>query len=170
MYWSILHLLAAVGQAAASSTRDSCKLIESKIPGRISYPGTTTYNLSLSSYFSGQERALSPGCIFRPTNTTEVSQFVKLVTSDKYKTNFAVRGGGHTLWTGAANIDSGITIDMRLINQVELSEDKTIARIGGGAVWDYAYTQLLPHNLTVMGGRIPGIGVGGFATGGQYSH
>lgn len=80
---------------------------------------------------------------------------------------FAVRGGGPTFWTGAANIERGITIDMRLMNQVELSEDKKIARIGGGAVWDDAYSQLVPHNLTVMGGRIPGIGVGGFASGGQ---
>ncbi|CAG7947196.1 unnamed protein product [Penicillium nalgiovense] len=166
MHWSTLYLLAVTGLAAASAIHDPCKVLESKIPGRVSYPGTTTYNASLSSYYSGQERDLSPGCIFRPTNTSQVSQFVKLVTSDDYKTNFAVRGGGHTLWTGAANIDSGITVDMRLINQVELSEDHKIARIGGGAVWDHAYEQLVPYNLTVMGGRIPGIGVGGFATGG----
>ncbi|KAJ5520276.1 hypothetical protein N7463_000729 [Penicillium fimorum] len=166
MHWSTLYLLAVTGLAAASPVQDPCKALESKIPGRVSYPGSTTYNASVSSYFSGQERALSPGCIFRPTDTSEVSQFVKLVTSDDYKTNFAVRGGGHTLWTGAANIDSGITVDMRLINQVELSEDHKIVRIGGGAVWDHAYEKLVPYNLTVMGGRIPGIGVGGFATGG----
>ncbi|KAJ5154997.1 uncharacterized protein N7500_010436 [Penicillium coprophilum] len=152
--------------AAASAIHDPCKILESKIPGRVSYPGTTSYNASLSSYYSGQERALSPDCIFRPTNTSEVSQFVRLVTSDDYKTNFAFRGGGHTLWPGAANIDSSITIDMRAINQVDLSEDHRIARIGGGAVWDHAYEQLVPYNLTVMGGRIPGIGVGGFASGG----
>ncbi|KAJ5794716.1 hypothetical protein N7457_001315 [Penicillium paradoxum] len=166
MHWSALHLLAVTGLAAASATHDPCKALEYRLPGRVSYPGTTTYNASLSSYYSGQERTLRPGCIFRPTNTSEVSQFVKLVASADYKTNFAVRGGGHTLWTGAANIDSGITVDLRLINLVELSEDHKIARIGGGAVWDDAYEHLVPYNLTVMGGRIPGIGVGGFATGG----
>lgn len=167
MYWSILHLLAAALPAAASAAHDSYKLVESEVPGRISYPGTTTYNSSISSYYGDQERALSPGCIFRPTTASEVSQFVKLMASDERESKFAVRGGGHTFWTGAANIGPGITVDMRLMNQVELSEDEKIARIGGGAVWDHAYPQLVPHNLTVMGGRIPGIGVGGFATGGQ---
>ncbi|KAL4759688.1 FAD-binding oxidoreductase [Aspergillus foveolatus] len=166
MYRSILHLLAVALPAAALVTYDPCRLVESKIPGRISYPGSTTYNASVSSYYDDQERSLRPGCIFRPTNTSEVSQFVKLMTADKRKPQFAVRGGGHTLWTGAANIGPGITVDMRLMDQLELSEDKKIARIGGGAVWDHIYPQLVPHDLTVMGGRIPGIGVGGFATGG----
>jgi FAD/FMN-containing dehydrogenase len=169
MYWSILRLLAAALPIAASVANPSCKLIESKIPGRISYPGTTTYNSSISSYYGGQERALSPSCIFSPTNTLEVSQFVKLMTSGN-QSKFAVRGGGHTLWTGAANIQPGITVDMRLMDQLALSEDKTIASIGGGAVWDHIYPQLVPLNLTVMGGRVPGLGIGGFSTGGQYSH
>ncbi|KAB8266935.1 hypothetical protein BDV30DRAFT_247247 [Aspergillus minisclerotigenes] len=166
MYWTILHILAVALPTTAFATNHACKLVESKISGRISYPGTTTYNSSIASYYGDQERALSPNCIFRPTTTAEVSEFVKLVTSNNSTSKFAVRGGGHTFWTGAANIESGITVDLRLINQVELSEDKTIARIGGGAVWDIAYSQLVPYNLTVMGGRIPGIGVGGFATGG----
>ncbi|POS68898.1 hypothetical protein DHEL01_v212709 [Diaporthe helianthi] len=85
---------------------------------------------------------MSPGCIFRPTSTQDVAAFVKSVT--KYNdTQFAIRGGGHTLWTGAANINGGITVDMRLIEDTKLEE----------------------YNLTVMGGRVPGIGVGGFATG-----
>ncbi|KAL6238475.1 hypothetical protein BDW75DRAFT_201416 [Aspergillus navahoensis] len=166
MYWSVLHLLAVALPATALVTHDPCRLVESKLPGRISYPGSTTYNASLSSYYDDQERALRPGCIFRPSNTSEVSQFVKLMTADKRRPQFAVRGGGHTLWTGAANIGPGITVDMRLMDHVELSEDKKIARIGGGAVWDHVYPQLVPHGLTVMGGRIPGIGVGGFASGG----
>ncbi|KAE8371852.1 hypothetical protein BDV26DRAFT_302427 [Aspergillus bertholletiae] len=166
MYWPILHLLVAALPATASTTQDPCKLVESKIPGRISYPSTTTYNASIASYYGDSERELSPGCIFRPTTTSEVSQFVKLMTAGSGTNQFAVRGGGHTFWSGAANIDRGITVDMRLMNQVELNGDKKIARIGGGAVWDDAYSQLVVHNLTVMGGRIPGIGVGGFATGG----
>ncbi|KAE8370571.1 hypothetical protein BDV27DRAFT_140195 [Aspergillus caelatus] len=166
MYWSILHFLAAVLPAAVLATNNSCTLVESKIPGRISYPGSTTYNSSISSYYGDHERVLSPNCIFRPTTTAEVSKFVKLMTFNNSTSKFAVRGGGHTFWTGAANIEPGITVDMRLMNQVELSKDQKIARIGGGAVWDIAYSHLVPHNLTVMGGRIPGIGVGGFATGG----
>lgn len=167
MHWAIPSLLAAALPAAATSTYDSCKLVNAKIPGRISYRGTQIYNSSLSSYYGGQERELSPNCIFRPTTTAEVAHFVKLMTSNKCQSKFAVRGGGHTFCAGAANIDPGITVDMRLMNHVELSKDKKIVRVGGGAIWDTVYEHLVPHNLTAMGGRIPGIGVGGFATGGM---
>ncbi|KAJ5900057.1 hypothetical protein N7495_004801 [Penicillium taxi] len=83
MNWSLLRLLVAAGLAAAFAMHDSCKIIESKIPGRISYSGTTTYNSSLSSYYSSQERSLSSSRIFRPTNTSEVSRFIKLVTLEE---------------------------------------------------------------------------------------
>ncbi|RYP11695.1 hypothetical protein DL767_011016 [Monosporascus sp. MG133] len=142
-----------------------CKLADAQIPGRISYPDSTTYNSSVTSYYSDQERELNPCCIFRPTTTSEVSQFVKLVAANKC-TQFAIRGGGHTLWTGAANIDGGITVDMRAMNGVVLSDDQKVAQLGPGGIFSEIYPQLVPYNLTVMGGRVPGIGVGGFLAGG----
>ncbi|KAL6856710.1 hypothetical protein J3F83DRAFT_375249 [Trichoderma novae-zelandiae] len=164
MHTFIFYLLAAVSTASASAVQ-TCKTLDAKIPGRVSYPDSTAYNASISSYYSGQERDLNPGCIFRPTSTSEVSQFIKLVTTSG-NTQFAVRGGGHTLWPGAANVDGGITVDMRAMNNLELSKDHRIARLGAGAVFSDIYPQLVPYNLTVMGGRVPGIGAGGFVTGG----
>ncbi|KAL7934398.1 hypothetical protein V8C35DRAFT_302486 [Trichoderma chlorosporum] len=164
MHLSGLHLLAAALPAAASVAQ-TCQRLDAQIPGRVSYPDSTTYNASISSYYSGQERDLSPSCIFRPTNTSEVAQFIKLVTQCG-DTKFAIRGGGHTLWPGAANVDDGITVDMRLMNSLDLSKDHKIARLGAGAVFSDIYPQLVPYNLTVMGGRVPGIGAGGFVTGG----
>ena len=165
MYSFVLCLLAAV-QAASASATQTCKTLDAKIPGRVSYPDSTAYNASISSYYSGQERDLNPGCIFRPTSTAEVSQFIKLVTSSG-NTQFAVRGGGHTLWPGAANVNGGITVDMRAMNNLTLSKDHKIAHLGAGAVFSDIYPQLVPYNLTVMGGRVPGIGAGGFVTGGR---
>ncbi|KAL8768906.1 MAG: hypothetical protein Q9209_004961 [Squamulea sp. 1 TL-2023] len=169
MYRSILHLLMAALPAAVSAApkQSCCQLVDSKIPGRISYPGSTTYNSSIASYYGDSERELSPSCIYRPTTTSEVQQFVQLVTSGNcMNKQFAVRGGGHTFWRGAANIQPGITVDMRVMNSLQLSTDRKIAGVGGGALWDQIYPQLVPYNLTILGGRIPGIGVGGFATGG----
>ncbi|KAI4185342.1 MAG: hypothetical protein LQ348_004379 [Seirophora lacunosa] len=174
---ALLPLLAAT--AAAQNTTDICSLLNSRLPARVSFPGNPVYNLSRTSYYSGFERALSPGCIFRPENATEVSQFVKLVTANgenakggKYGNpnqstpKFAIRGGGHTLFSGAANIDGGVTVDLRAIKSLELSQDRRVASIGGGAIWSDIYPQMVPYNLTVMGGRVPGVGVGGYSTGG----
>ncbi|KAI4253055.1 MAG: hypothetical protein L6R42_007718 [Xanthoria sp. 1 TBL-2021] len=167
---AFLHIVAiAAGQ---QNTTDICQEVASRLPGRISYPADPVYISSRQSYYSGFERILAPGCIFRPINTAEVSQFIKLVTAGSQYRNtsqlpkFAVRGGGHTLFSGAANIDGGVTIDLREIKSLVLSQDRKVAAIGGGAVWSNIYPQLVPYNLTVMGGRVPGVGVGGFATGG----
>ncbi|KAL8790213.1 MAG: hypothetical protein Q9213_000744 [Squamulea squamosa] len=167
---ALLYVVAiAAGQ---QNTSDICQRVAAQLPGRVSYPADPVYNSSRQSYYSGFERALAPGCIFRPTNTAEVSQFVKVVTADGQYGNFsqspkfAVRGGGHTLFSGAANIDGGITVDLREIKSLVLSQDRKVASIGGGAVWSNIYPQLVPYNLTVMGGRVPGVGVGGFLTGG----
>lgn len=159
--------IAAALPSAVSATQDVCQLISSQIPGAISYPNSTIYESSVNSYYSGQERELSPGCIFRPTRTSEVAEFVKSVTANNH-TQFAIRGGGHTLWTGAANIDGGITVDMRLMNETRLSSNQETALLGPGGLWNNIYPQLEAYNLTVMGGRVPGIGVGGFVSGGEY--
>ncbi|KAA6409649.1 MAG: FAD-binding domain-containing [Lasallia pustulata] len=47
-----------------------------------------------------------------------------------------------------------------------LNEDQKVPFIGGGGIWSDIYPQLVPHNPTIMGSRVPGIGVGGFSTGG----
>ena len=177
---AFLHVVAiAAGQRRqVQQPTNICQQAASRLPGRISYPADSVYQSSRGSYYSEFERALAPGCIFRPTNAVEVSQFIKLVTADGQYSNasrshnrspkFAVRGGGHTLFSGAANIDGGVTIDLREIKSLALSQDRKVASIGGGAVWSDIYPQLVPYNLTVMGGRVPGVGVGGFATGGEY--
>lgn len=160
----LAFIIYAVTAAFPSAAKDACQRISSQIPGTISYPNSTIYESS-NSYYSGQERELNPGCIFRPTSTSEVAEFVKSVTAHK-DTQFAVRGGGHTLWAGAANIEGGITVDMRLMNETKVSSNRDTASLGPGGIYNTIYPQLEVYNLTVMGGRVPGIGVGGFATGG----
>ncbi|QRV84353.1 FAD-binding domain protein [Ceratobasidium sp. AG-Ba] len=41
--------------------------------------------------------------------------------------------------------------------------------VGSGLVWDDVYAALQPHGVTVVGGRVTGVGVGGFTLGGGYS-
>lgn len=170
-------LYIVVGVAAASEARspDLCSIAAGEIPGRIDLPGSDVYNNSQSGYYSDHERELSPLCIFRPENAAEVSQFVKLVNEHGEKDGsgrplptFAIRGGGHLLQAGAANIDGGITVDLRAFNAIVLSEDKKVASLGGGVIWTDVYSELERYNLTALGGRVPGIAVGGSSLGGVY--
>jgi hypothetical protein len=40
------------------------------------------------------------------------------------------------------------------------------ARIGAGLIWDDVYAALDQQNVAVLGGRVTGVGVAGFLTGG----
>lgn len=121
----------------------------------------------MGTYYSEEEREIQPVCVFSPTSTTQVSQFVKLITARGSTSQFAVRSGGHTYIGGAANAQGGITVDMRGIHDVTFSQNFSVVSIGGGAVWSSdVYPSLVEHNLIAAGARLPGIGIGGFVTGG----
>ena len=70
-------------------------------------------------------------------------------------------------WAGAANIQDGVTIDLGLMNDVTVSRDKAIASVGSGARWQDVYLKLDAMNLSVAGGRVYDVGVGGLLLGGE---
>ncbi|KAH0538197.1 hypothetical protein GP486_008790, partial [Trichoglossum hirsutum] len=81
-----------------------------------------------------------PTCRLTPTTPQDVSTAVSILANHHCK--FAVRGGGHMAWAGAANIDEGVTIDMGAMSSVDVSEDKKLAYIGPGARWGEVYRKL----------------------------
>ena len=83
--------------------------------------------------------------------------------------SFAVRGGGHTPFAGAANIENGVTIDFGSMNQVTVNQNQTITSIGAGARWGSVYSTLDAMNLAVSGGRVSDVGVAGLTLGGKLA-
>lgn len=83
--------------------------------------------------------------------------------------NLAIRGGGHTPWAGSANINRGVTIDMRQINTVSVKGDRTQAMVGAGALWGDVHGAMDRVGLSIVGGRAASVGVGGLLTGGMNS-
>ena len=55
------------------------------------------------------------------------------------------------------------------LNEVVVSEDKTQTAVGPGNTWFDVYTKLEVMGLSVIGGRVSGIGVGGLTLGGGIS-
>lgn len=86
-----------------------------------------------------------------------------------FNASIAVVSGGHSSNQGASNIDSGITIDLGLVSGVEILEDSESVWIGPGSQWSEVYAALEPHGVTVAGGRVGHVGVGGYVLGGGYS-
>lgn len=76
--------------------------------------------------------------------------------------------GGHASNPGFSST-AGIQITMSRFNGVTYNADAQTASIGTGLVWDDVYAALEPYGVSVVGGRVTGVGVAGFTLGGGFS-
>lgn len=70
-------------------------------------------------------------------------------------------------WSGSSNIDGGFLIDLRDLNQIDISAKNQTVKLGPGLPWKEVYAALTPFNLTTTGARLNDVGVGGFLLGGK---
>jgi hypothetical protein len=68
---------------------------------------------------------------------------------------------------GASSAEGGITISFTNLKGISLSKDKKIASIEPGNTWGPVFEKLSESDVTVIGGRLSNIGVGGLTTGGM---
>lgn len=132
-------------------------------------PGSANYEKENSSYFSAFENELKPLFVAQPKSAAQAQGLIQalrpLVISGDVQ--IAIRGAGHTPFAGSANIQNGVTIDLRGLKGITLSEDKSTVDIGVGETWTTVYTELERQGLTVPGARTGHIGVPGFILGGK---
>jgi FAD/FMN-containing dehydrogenase len=139
------------------------------LDGNVLLPGSEEYEKSNGSYFTAFENEIKPSYIAKPANTKQVSGLVTALHPllVRGECQLAIRGAGHTPFGGSANIKDGITVDLRGLKGVTLSEDKTTVEIGAGENWLSVYTELEKHGLTTAGGRVGRVGVSGLVLGGK---
>lgn len=125
------------------------------------------YQALNNSYLSGLESDLTPACIFLPRSKDEVAAFLRAVEPCVGDVQFAIRAAGRQPLPGCANVQGGITVDLRSLKGLELQEDGVV-RIGAGENWGAVYEYLEPHGLGVTGGKSTTCGIGGLATQGKY--
>ncbi|KAK7521102.1 uncharacterized protein IWZ02DRAFT_277836 [Phyllosticta citriasiana] len=145
----------------------ACSVLAFLYGDSVAEPGSANYSSCQSGYWSVQQADVHPDCIFRPQDTRDVSRAI--LFSRLFRCPFAVKSGGHSAFAGSSNIQGGITLDLRELNQVQLSDDKSIVSVGTGNKWVDVYEALEPHGLAVIGGRVSAIGVGGLTLGGGIS-
>lgn len=72
-----------------------------------------------------------PSCVFAPGSAEDVSVALQIIGATK--TPFAVQSGGHSSNPGFSST-KGVHISLKRLDQVKLSEDKSVAEIGFGNV------------------------------------
>lgn len=133
----------------------------------MAYTDSRVYHLESSRYWSQQQALTQPRCRLTPISADDVS--LAILTLRVTQCKFAVKSGGHVAFAGASNIEGGVTIDLMKLNETSVSTDKTETAVGAGNIWYDVYSYLQPKGLTVIGGRVSAIGVGGLTLGGGIS-
>ncbi|KAK8080992.1 hypothetical protein PG997_008810 [Apiospora hydei] len=130
-------------------------------------PADPLYGIRERSYHAANAR-LAPSCIARPTSAPQVASLLRELAASK--TEFAVRGGGHSPVPGASDIASGgVTVELGLLNKVTYDAAGETVRFGAGARWRDVYGELAKYQRAVPGGRSGGVGVSGLLLGGGSS-
>ncbi|KAL3418333.1 FAD binding domain-containing protein [Phlyctema vagabunda] len=126
------------------------------------------YQEAKTKYWSAVNADLTPACVVFPTSADEVSIVIaKLLLAPSVP--FAVKSGGHNSNVGFASVAGGVLISLSDLASTTLSADQKTADVRPGARWREAVKALEPYGLTVVGGRIGDVGVGGFMLGGGLS-
>jgi FAD/FMN-containing dehydrogenase len=70
---------------------------------------------------------------------------------------------------GSSNIENGVTIDLRDINRIQVSDDHSTTKVGPGLKLANLYETLDGMGLSVISGRDSNVGVAGLTLGGTVS-
>ncbi|KAF2643780.1 FAD binding domain-containing protein [Massarina eburnea CBS 473.64] len=169
---NVLEIPTLASLATRSNSTNACSIACSSLrflfgSSNVNVQGSPGYDSFTSLYWSVQQEEVEPYCIFKPSKNLDVSTVVLL--SRLTQCPFAVKSGGHAAFAGSSSIQGGITVALENLKGLTLSSDKRSASIEPGNLWYDVYTKLESHNLTVIGGRVAGIGVGGLTLGGGIS-
>lgn len=132
------------------------------LPSDARYPNISTENWSQTAW-------KTPACITLPSGASQVQKVVKTLAAKNVP--FAIRSGGHSPNPFDANIDgNGVLISTERLNKVTFDPAAKTASLGPGARWGEVYAALDQYRVTVVGGRVLDVGVGGLILGGGLSY
>ncbi|KAF8273424.1 hypothetical protein EI94DRAFT_1795193 [Lactarius quietus] len=154
-------------RSSSSSFSGTCDQIAKAVSNasQVFYPPSTQY-VSDNFHYALSSSQVS-ACSVEPGTAGDVSIILSILGSTR--TPFAVKGGGHSTNPGFSST-SGVEIAMTRFNETKFNSEDGTVEVGPGLTWDQVYTALNSTGVNVVGGRVPGIGVGGLTLGGGYSY
>ncbi|PWY97599.1 FAD-binding domain-containing protein [Testicularia cyperi] len=157
------HVLAS--RTINSTETNACKSIAGSFgsgsASEVIYPLDFDYYSYIGHYMTSAEQY--PACVVLPKSAADLAAVIKFVGDKRIR--FAVSAGGHASNKGFSST-KGVHITLKGFQQVTLSTDKSYVDVGPGNVWDNVYQALSGTGVGVVGGRVSGVGVGGFTLGG----
>lgn len=128
--------------------------------GEVLTPGVPEYDDARRLHNAAIDRR--PALIARCTGPDDVAAALR--HARERALSVTVRGGGHSP-AGFALADGALTIDLTLMDAVDVDPTRRTARVQGGATWRVLDAATQEHGLAVTGARMPSVGVAGFTLG-----
>ncbi|TEB19619.1 FAD-binding domain-containing protein [Coprinellus micaceus] len=152
--------------AQSTQIQDVCAQIATALsaPSAVHYAGTESFKKFSEHWASSSNQV--PACAVQPHTADDVGKILQII--DRTRTPFAVMGGGHATSPFLSSTE-GVHISTSAFTSIEYNEVTKTVKFGAGLKWEELYAALEPYGVNVPGGRIPGVGVGGFILGGGYS-
>jgi UDP-N-acetylenolpyruvoylglucosamine reductase len=127
-------------------------------------PGSSNYINDISHWSTAINQTAA--CSVEPGTPQDISTILLLLGAGRIP--FAIKSGGHSPNPGFSST-TGVQISMARFNSVNYNSNRGTVEVGSGLIWDDVYKTLDPLGVTVTGGRVQGVGVGGLTLGGGYS-
>ncbi|THU98265.1 FAD-binding domain-containing protein [Dendrothele bispora CBS 962.96] len=163
---AILLVLSVIAAARCQGSADTaCSLIQSKLGDKVSFPGSAAYAEAIAHFEPTSSQ--NSTCSVAPTSADEVSTILEIVGREDIRAPFAVKASGHANNVGHSST-VGVQIALSSFTNVSYDPEASTATFGPGLSWDEIYEYLEQFNVSVVGGRVPGVGVG-LVLGGGYS-
>ncbi|EMR62515.1 putative fad dependent protein [Eutypa lata UCREL1] len=126
------------------------------------------YHLQTAKYWSTALRDVDPACIVLPTSAAQVSSVVQVL--NRYPdVEFAVKSGGHDPNVGHATVQDGVLIAFHDLVGATYDAEANLAHVKPGGEWNDVIGDLEPSGVTIVGGRLGLVGVGGYLLQGGIS-
>ncbi|KAI9069033.1 FAD-binding domain-containing protein [Trametes sanguinea] len=144
-----------------------CQEIRSAVSSAsaVHFPGLDAAYVKDISHWATSSTAQA-ACSVEPGTAEDVGIILQIL--GKNKTPFAVKGAGHASNPGFSSTP-GVQIAMYRFNEINYDAAESVVEVGAGLIWDDVYAALEPYAVSVVGGRVSGVGVAGFTLGGGYS-
>ncbi|THV05808.1 FAD-binding domain-containing protein [Dendrothele bispora CBS 962.96] len=161
----VLFLSAVATVRAQTPAVTACSLLQQALPDIIAFPGSQAFAEAIAH--AEPTSSQNSTCSVTPTTAEQVSTILQIVGREDVRAPFAIKAGGHADNVGHSST-TGVQIALSGFTNVSYDADSNTATFGPGLTWDQIYAHLQEFNVSAVGGRVPGVGVG-LLLGGGYS-
>ena len=157
--------IATNSESGVQLTDQTVQEFKSSLRGALLVPDDSGYDAARSLFNSMIDRR--PALIARCEGAGDVIACVNFARD--HDLSFSIKGGGHNV-AGLALVDSGLMIDLTLMNSVQVDEANRTGRVEGGATWGDFDKETQAFGLATTGGIATTTGIAGLTLGGGIGY